>query len=188
MTTMRAMAALMMLLLLLAPVAMLPAVSQADDDERPDLQIEVVGLQAGSQRDVVVRVTNISAWWSDRTVATVETLSPSAGGVQTFDIPDLNTADEAPLPDTYEFTYALANDCNGDVVKATLSSGTNYEGVEEANLDNNVAQLQVCATTSPATSASAATSLPEGMTIPGSETTADHARQHRPGEVRGQDD
>ena len=160
MTPMRAMAALIVLLLLLVPVATPAPVGYADEDERPDLQIEVVGLQSGSQRDVVVRVTNISAWWSDRTTATVETLAPTAGGAQTFDIPDLNTADEAPLPDTYEFTYTLAHDCNGDVVKASLSSGTNYEGVEEANLDNNQAQLQVCGGAN-------APALPQGVTAPG---------------------
>jgi hypothetical protein len=132
------------LLALLVALAVLPPVSQADEDEQPDLQIEVVGLNPGSQRDVLVRVTNVSAWWSDRTVVTVETIAPTPGQVATVDVPDLNTMDEAPLPHVFEFTYTLADDCNRHVVKASVSAGTNYEGVYESKLDNNVAQREVC--------------------------------------------
>lgn len=122
------------LLALLVVLALLPSASHAGTDELPDLQIQVVGLKSGSQRDVLVRVTNVSAWWSDKTVATVQTVSSNAGNQQTFNVPDLNTAAEAPLPSSYDFTYALAADCNGDVVKASLSAGANYEGVQETNL------------------------------------------------------
>src|SRR6187399_11954 len=97
-------------------------VGRADPGEEPDLAIEVVGLKSGSKRDVVVRVTNISDWWSDVTKATVETVSPNGGQKRTFDIPDMNTAAEEPLPHVYEFTYTLPADCNGHVVKASLSA------------------------------------------------------------------
>jgi hypothetical protein len=154
-----------LLLALFVASAALPPVSRADD-EQPDLQIEVVGLKAGSKRDVVVRVTNISIWWSDRTVARVEVVAPNPGQVRSFDVPDMNTKDEAPLPHVFEFTYTLAEDCNGHVVKATLSAGSNYEGVKETKLDNNVAQRAVCSGTG-TSSGAGTTSLPAGVTAPG---------------------
>ena len=43
----------------------LAGASRADPGEEPNLQVEIVGLKAGSKRDVVVRVTNTSDWWSD---------------------------------------------------------------------------------------------------------------------------
>jgi len=128
------------LLALLVAATVLPPPSRADEDERPDLQIEVVGLQPGSRRDVLVRVTNISEWWSDRTVATVTTTSPArAQEPPPYQIMDLNTREEAPLPHVFEFTYTLTEDCNGHVVKASLSAGANYEGVKETGdlLANN---------------------------------------------------
>jgi hypothetical protein len=119
-----------------------PALAQ---DERPDLQIEVVGLKPGSQREVLVRVTNISTWWSQPAVATVEMVAPAAGNKVTTDVPDLNTKAEAPLPHQFEFTYALAADCKpGFKVKASLSAGANYEGVKETALGNNVHEREVC--------------------------------------------
>jgi hypothetical protein len=129
---------------LLVIAALLPSVGHAGTNELPDLQIQVVGLKPNSQRDVLIRVTNISAWWSDKTVATVQTVSPNPGNQQTFNVPDINTVAEAPLPHLYEFTYTLASDCDGSVVKATLSPGANYAGVQETNLSNNVDQEQVC--------------------------------------------
>ena len=153
---------------LLVAVTLLPSVSRAGQNEQTDLQIRVVGLQQGSQRTVLIRVTNLSVWWSDKTVATVQTVSPVAGNQQTFSVPDINTVAEAPLPHVYEFTYILSHDCNGDVVKATLSPGTNYAGVPETNLANNTDQQQICppggasASTSPATS-----SIPAPSATPG---------------------
>jgi hypothetical protein len=132
------------LLAFLIPFALRPHTSWAGQSEQTDLQIQVIGLQAGSQRSVVIRVTNLSAWWSNKTVATVQTVSPNPGNQQTFNVPDINTVAEAPLPHLYEFTYTLAGDCNGSVVKATLSPGSNYAGVQETNLSNNVDQEQVC--------------------------------------------
>jgi hypothetical protein len=126
------------------PFALPPHTSQAGQSEQTDLQIQVIGLQSGSQRNVVIRVTNLSAWWSNKTVATVQTVSPNPGNQQTFNVPDINTVAEAPLPHLYEFTYTLASDCDASVVKATLSPGANYAGVQETNLSNNVDQQQVC--------------------------------------------
>jgi hypothetical protein len=141
------------LLTLLVAVTVLPPPSRADEDERPDLQIEVVGLQPGSRRDVLVRVTNISDWWSDRTVATVVTMLPVRGQERTYQIPDLNTREEAPLPHVFEFTYTLAADCNGHVVRASVSAGANYEGAKETGnlLDNNEDESDnLCAGVTPA--------------------------------------
>jgi hypothetical protein len=119
--------------------------SAARTGEEPDLAIEVVGLKEGSKRDVVIRVTNVSDWWSDTTKATVELAEATNGSrPRTYDIPDLNTAAEAPLPHVYEFVYTLPGDCYMAVVKASLTAGTNYAGVKEINLDNNVAQAELC--------------------------------------------
>src|ERR1700693_3481066 len=87
--------ALPALLAFLIPFALRPHTSQAGQSEQTDLQIQVIGLQPGSQRSVVIRVTNVSAWWSDKTVATVQTVSPNPGNQQTFNVPDINTVAEA---------------------------------------------------------------------------------------------
>src|SRR5688572_14160697 len=132
------------LLALLIVLSASPAVTRADPGEEPDLTVEIVGLKSGSKRDVVIRVSNISVWWSDVTRLTVETVSPGAAQRRTFDVPDINTVDEAPLPHEWEFVYTLAADCNGHTVKASLSAGTNYAGDKEINLDDNVVEQQVC--------------------------------------------
>jgi Peptidase A4 family len=167
--------ALAALLAFLIPFALPPHTSQAGQSEQTDLQIQVIGLQPGSQRNVIIRVTNVSVWWSDKTVATVQTVSPNPGNQQTFNVPDINTVAEAPLPHLYEFTYTLAGDCNGSVVKATLSPGSNYAGVQETNLSNNVDQEQVCPPTAgsgtSATASSGSSPSPSASPSPGSSSS-----------------
>jgi hypothetical protein len=141
----------------LALVIMLTALagaSRADPGEEPNLQVEIVGLKAGSKRDVVVRVTNTSDWWSDATRLTVETVSPTTGQRRTFDVPDLNPISDPSTPYQADLVYTLAADCNGQVIKASLSAGTNYMGEKEINLDDNVVQGEACPTGSGAAPAS----------------------------------
>src|SRR5437764_10615943 len=101
-------------------------------DEHPDLQIELVGLPlSNSQREVHVRVTNVSKWWTDKFTVTVETVSPTAGNRLEKHFDDL---DPGKL---VEIEYTLAAPCNGHVVKAEVSVAKNYAGVPESNTDNN---------------------------------------------------
>jgi hypothetical protein len=72
---MRAAAAL--LALLVATVG-LPGRARSED-YRPDLQIEIAGPSPSNPRQVVVRVTNVSDWWSEKTRATVEPVVPTPG-------------------------------------------------------------------------------------------------------------
>jgi len=160
----RTFAALLALSILLAA---LPGPSLADPGEEPDLQVEVVGLSPGSRREVVVRVTNVSDWWSDATQLTVETISPTPGQRRTVAVPDLNTMAEAPLPHQFELAYTLAADCDGHVVKATLAAGTNYMGDTETYLDDNVAEQEVCPKRVGAASASSSGDEPGAQGVAG---------------------
>lgn len=148
-------------------LAVLPGAGRADPGEEPDLQVEIVGLKPGSQREVVVRVTNVSEWWSDATQLTVETTSPAAGQKRTLAVPELNTIAEAPLPNQAELTYTLASDCDGHVVKATLSAGANYLGEKEIYLDDNVAQREVCPKRGGALPGPASGDVPQGPGLTG---------------------
>jgi hypothetical protein len=97
----------------------------AADGELTELQIELVGLPlSASQRDVQVRVTNISKWWAQPTTARMETLKPSAGNVvDDIAIPNLDPGQ------SYDFNYKLDAACNGHEVKAAVSPAQNYAGV-----------------------------------------------------------
>ena len=121
-------------------------VGRADPGEEPNLRVEIVGPKPDSKRDVVIRVFNVGEQWSDVTKLTVETVSPTAGQRRTFDVGDINTVAEAPLPNSFDFSYTLAADGNNQVVKASLSAGKNYMGEQEINLDDNVVQGAACVT------------------------------------------
>jgi hypothetical protein len=138
----RSVAALALVLLTIGP-ASAPAFAQ---NERPDLAIEVLGLKAGSQREVRLRVTNVGEWWADETTAVVETVAPAAGNKVTVKIPDLDPKQQPPLPTPYqfEFSYTLPADCAGHVVKADLAAAATWNKNKETNLANNVAQRELC--------------------------------------------
>jgi hypothetical protein len=102
------------------------------DGEQPDLNIELVGLKAGSQRVVQLRVTNVSAWWADETTARVETLSPSAGNV----VDNIKVLELDPQQSRV-IEYTLAADCAEHVVKAMVRAAKNYAGVPEDKIANN---------------------------------------------------
>ncbi len=119
-----------------------PAFAQ---NERPDLAIEVLGLKAGSLREVRVRVTNVGQWWADRTSATVETVAPTAGNQDTEQIPDTGPKGDKETASEYEFIYKLAADCDGHTVKASLKPAKTFNGNLESNLGNNTAgPVKVC--------------------------------------------
>jgi hypothetical protein len=149
-----------------------PGVSLADKGEEPDLKIEVLGLKSGSKRDVQLRVTNISDWWSDRTEAIIELDPAWSAKIPPIDIQDMNTKDEAPLPYIYDFVYTLPVDCDGHKLKVTLSAGANYMGDKEIALGNNKDEKALCqkggsaASVSPSSSNIPARPLPAGVTAP----------------------
>jgi hypothetical protein len=108
-------------------------------DERPDLQLELIGLPlARATRDVQVRVTNVSVWWATGSKLNMETVSPTAGNVKQFDVGNLDPGQSVTL------RYTLAADCNGDVVKANVTPARNYAGVAETQLNNNQVQREAC--------------------------------------------
>lgn len=166
-TTQRGTRTFSALLALSIALTALPGAGRADPGEEPDLQVEIVGLKPGSQREVVVRVTNVGDWWSAATELTVETISPAGGQKRTIAVPDLNTVAEAPLPNQFELTYTLASDCDGHVVKAALSAGSNYMGDKETYLDDNVTQQEVCPKRSSAASALSSGGVPPAQGVVG---------------------
>lgn len=110
-----------------------------DESERPDLKIELLGLPlAATERSVKIRVTNTSVWWANETKLRVETVSPTAGNVKSFDVENLDPGQSAT------FTYSLASTCDGQTVKAQVTAGKNYAGVPEANLTNNTIEALAC--------------------------------------------
>jgi hypothetical protein len=123
-----------------------PALAQG---ERPDLKIEVVGLKPNSQREVLVRVTNVGQWWADRTTATVEAVPATAGAKVTEQVPDLGPEGDPETASRHEFTFDLAAPCGGQKVevKAVLSAAKTFNGNTEANADlaNNAHTREVCA-------------------------------------------
>jgi hypothetical protein len=121
-------------------------------DESPDLKIELIGLPlSNTQRELQVRVTNVSTWWATDTMARVETVSPIAGNVLQIDVENLDPGQSVTFP------YTLAAACNGQVVKAEVSSAKNYEGVPESNVGNNQIQSQACPAQAPVQSLTALT-------------------------------
>jgi hypothetical protein len=125
--------------LALAVVAGTHTEVRAAADERPDLRIELVGLPlSNTAREVQVRVTNVSIWWATGSKLRVETVSPAAGNVMQKNVENLDPGQSVT------FSYTLAAACNGDVVKANVSSAKNYAGVAESNVGNNQIQSEVC--------------------------------------------
>ena len=134
-------------------------------DERPDLKIELLGLPlAGSQREVQVKITNVSKWWSDETKLRVETTPAAAGNVLNRDVENLDPGQSV----TFRYTLAAAcgmqspntNVLFGDYfadnasdikIRAAVSAGKNYEGVMESGdlLKNNSAEASACVATTP---------------------------------------
>jgi hypothetical protein len=113
-----------------------------EDGERPDLKVEFVGLPlSATQRDVQIRVTNVSAWWADQTTARIQTVSPQAGNVVDLAVENLDPGQSTTL------TYTLGAACTGQVVKVEVAAAKNYAGVPESNLANNQLQAQVCPAT-----------------------------------------
>lgn len=111
----------------------------AEEDERPDLKIEFVGVPlAPGGRDVQVRVTNVSVWWANETTLHFETVSPAAGNAKDVRIENLDPGQSATA------SYTLAAACNGQVVRAEIAAAANYAGVKESRLDNNRLQAAVC--------------------------------------------
>jgi hypothetical protein len=147
---------------------------RADPGEEPDLHVEIVGLKPGSKREVVVRVTNGSDWWSEATRLTVETVAPTPGQKRTLDVPDLNPANDPSSPNQADLVYTLAADCDGQVVKASLSAGKNYMGEKEINLDDNVVQGNACSTRGEAAPTTS------GQTVRGQTVTGGPATQSTP--------
>jgi hypothetical protein len=123
----------------------LPARAQSLD--RTDLKIEIVGFPHSSKpRELHLRVSNVSKWWSADTRATVATVPSAPGDPLTLRIPDLDPKQQPQglTPNSFEFTYTLATDCNGQMVRASVSPGVDWKGDPETNVDNNVVQAQVC--------------------------------------------
>jgi hypothetical protein len=123
------------LAILVGGAAHAPALAQ---DERPDLQIEIVGLDPNDPTRVRVRVTNVGKWWADHTTATVETTAPTRGNKVEEDVLDLDPKQQpqGPTDYKYEFTYRLAAACRPGVkVKDNLSTAVTFNGNTEANGD-----------------------------------------------------
>jgi hypothetical protein len=157
------------LALMFVPIA--PGPVMDTDGKVPDLKIEIVGFKdQNNQRDVVIRVTNVSQSWSTETQATVVTVGPGAANKLELRVPDLDP-NWAPKPQgetdyKFEFTYTLAEPCNGHTIKATLSTGKDWEGDPEKNLANNTAQKQLCSEQAQATPTPTATSKPAPTSTP----------------------
>ena len=53
-----------------------------DNDERPDLKVELIDVPIPiGQTEVRFRITNQSVWWANETIAHVQTVSPNADNV-----------------------------------------------------------------------------------------------------------
>jgi hypothetical protein len=143
-------------LLSLPLLASAHAPALADTDERPDLKIELVNAPIGTgQRDVQLRVTNVSAWWADETTVHVETISPNAGNARDIRLENLDPGQST------SFSYLLDAGCEGHVIRADVAAAGNYEGVKESKLDNNRLQGAVCQAKTPEAP----------VTVPGVKTT-----------------
>jgi hypothetical protein len=114
----------------------------SDADERPHLKVELVGLPIpASQRNVKVRVTNVTKWWADETTLTVETVAPTAGNPTTFKVENLDPGQSAT------FTYTLAAPCDGQTVKARIKPPMNYKRdpkIVESLSENKPIEAQAC--------------------------------------------
>jgi hypothetical protein len=148
------------LALIFVPGAPIPVMDT--DGKVPDLKIEVVGFKDPSnQRDVVIRVTNVSQSWSTETRATVVTVEPGPANKVDLRVPDLDP-NWAPKPQgetdfKFEFTYTLTGPCDGHTIKATLTTGKDWEGDPEKNVANNTVQKQLCSAKAQVTSTPTAT-------------------------------
>jgi hypothetical protein len=112
----------------------------ADDDQRPDLKIELINAPIpNGEHELQFRVTNVSVWWADETMAHIETVPPVAGSGLDVRIENLDPAQSTT------FSYTLAAGCDGQVVRAEVAAAGNYEGVKESNVDNNRIQAAACA-------------------------------------------
>ena len=123
------------------------------EDERPDLKIELVGLPlSGSQREVKIKITNVSKWWSDETKLTVETTPAAAGPARTEKVENLDPGQSVT------FSYTLAAACPAPSatlfavspaavkIVANVTPGKNYAGVLESDklLENNAVEGMPC--------------------------------------------
>ncbi len=127
------------------------------EDERPDLKIELVGLPlSGTQREVQVKITNVSVWWSDETRLLVVPSPATAGSPLDRVVENLDPGQSS----TFRYTLAVACDGREVRIRAEVSAGKNYEGVPESGdlLRNNVAEGVAC----PAQAQPAAPQLQEG--------------------------
>jgi hypothetical protein len=111
------------------------------EDERPDLEVEFLGLPlADTDTEVQIQITNISEWWADETSARVATVAPA--DPPTF-VPDTFVENLDPGQSTI-ITYTLPGPCSGYVIEVIVAPAKNYEGVPESNVPNNRAREQVC--------------------------------------------
>jgi hypothetical protein len=160
-----------------------PAHAQSDSSERTDLKIEIVGFTDSSKpRDLHLRVTNVSKWWSAETRASVATVPAGASDPFSLRIPDLDPKQtpQGPTPNSFEFVYGLTDVCNGTTVQASLTTGVDWKGDPETNLANNVVQAQVCPSSSPVPVASATPTAIPVVAVP-SLTTGALASKPDPG-------
>lgn len=112
-------------------------------DELPDLRVELAGLPlTGAQRELQIKITNISTWWSDEARLRVTANPPTAGSELDQTVENLDPGQSVTV------RYTLASACAGSEVKvrAEVSAGKNYAGVPESGplLANNVAEGVVC--------------------------------------------
>jgi hypothetical protein len=131
----------------LALLAALPVnVVRADPGEEPDLEIKILGMAPGSDRDVQIVVRNLSAHWSTETFMTVETQPAQADPQGPIRIPDLGhkgTTDKE-TPSEHPRTFTLDKACTGYKMSVVLTKGRNYMEEEEINVTNNVDQMDLC--------------------------------------------
>jgi len=118
------------------------------DDERPDLKIELVGIPlTGSQREVQIKITNVSAWWSDETDLKVEVTPVSAGSALTKHIENLDPGQSVTIRHSLTAACSAGTGSRPEVkVRTVVSAGKNYEGVPESGdlLENNAADGVAC--------------------------------------------
>lgn len=141
------------LLALAVIVTGLPSTSRADDE--PDLKIEVVGMAPGSDRLVLLKITNVGDARSSDAEATVQTLSPGPSNREEISIGRLD------MGSSRQVSYTLDGPCDGHVVRATLNVKKDDEK------DNKTAEKQVCDAQAAASSQSLASTERTVQTVEG---------------------
>lgn len=136
----RTLAALALALALAAPTA--PPAAWAGDDE-PDPRIDYLGIQAGTNPEVVrFKVTNIGKENANPFAATVETVAPAPYKKVSVQVPKLNKVSNG-IGGSFEFTFQLPAACDDTRVLAQILPD------KDKDRGNNTVVQQVCGPKAP---------------------------------------